>query len=64
MKRAYHDILLPDGTLQRGPVVVETSTDNQLICWHRLEQEEPFTEWIGGTYEIKDNKTNQAHIKE
>lgn len=52
MKRAYHDILLPNGTLEKGPVVVETDQDGQFLSWHRLQAEEPFTEWIGGTYTI------------
>ena len=68
MKRAYHDILLPDGTLQHGPVVVETDSDGRLLSWHLLEKEappapevsgnwcssteEPQTEWIGGTYTV------------
>ena len=50
MKRAYHDILLPDGTLRRGPVTVETDDDGNLVGWHQILEEEPFTEWIGGTY--------------
>ena len=50
MKRAYHDIILSDGTLQHGPVVVETDSEGRFLDWHKLEQEEPFTEWIGGTY--------------
>ena len=57
MKRAYHDILLPDGTLQRGPVIVETDEKGQFLRWHPLLQEEPQTEWVGGTYRHpeKDN---------
>ena len=52
MKRAYHDILLPDGTLQQGPVVVETDSEGRFLGWHLLEGEESFTEWIGGTYTV------------
>lgn len=52
MKRAYHDILLPDGTLQHGPVVVETDAEGRFLSWHPLEEEEPFTEWVGGTYSV------------
>ena len=52
MKRAYHDILLPDGTLQQGPVVVETDEWGHFLSWHFLEGEEPFTEWHGGTFVI------------
>lgn len=54
MKRAYHDILLTDGTRQQGPIVVETDAEGHFLSWHRLEGEEPFTEWIGGTYSLKD----------
>lgn len=50
MKRAYHDILLPDGTFERGPVVVETDERGRFLSWHKLEEEEPQTEWIGGTF--------------
>lgn len=54
MKRAYHDIILPDGTLQKGPIVVETDEAGHLLSWHLLEEEEAQTEWIGGTYKIND----------
>ena len=50
MKRAYHDILLPDGTLRQGPVVVETDDKGHFLGWHPLQEEEAFTEWTGGTY--------------
>jgi hypothetical protein len=68
MKRAYHDILLPDGTLQHGPVVVETDSEDRFLGWHLLDEkaphapevlgnwcsstEESLTEWIGGTYTV------------
>ncbi|MBQ8454658.1 MAG: hypothetical protein IJ537_04855 [Bacteroidaceae bacterium] len=51
MKRAYHDIRLPDGTVKKGPLVVETDDEGRFLAWHLLLQEEPFTEWVGGTYE-------------
>lgn len=50
MKYAYHDILLLDGTIQKGPVVVETNSEGLFLSWHILEHEESATEWIGGTY--------------
>ena len=53
MKRAYHDILLPDGTLQRGPIIVETDKDGHLLSWHKLQEEEPFVEWIGETFDCR-----------
>jgi len=52
LKRAYHNILLPDGTLLEGPVVVETDSEGHFLDWHKLQQEEPFTEWLGGTYSV------------
>ena len=54
MKRAYHDILLSDGTLQHGPVVVETDDAGRFLSWHLLQQEEPFTEWVGGCFQLND----------
>ena len=56
MKRAYHSICLADGTLQQGPVVVETDDEGRFIGWHKLEGEEPFTEWIGGTFPLNESK--------
>lgn len=53
-KRAYHDILLPDGTLQQGPIVVETDGRGRVLGWHEMQGEEPFTEWIGGTFSMSD----------
>lgn len=50
MKRAYHRLLLPDGTVHRL-VVCTFSDDGELIEWHPLLGEEPGVEWIGG--EIK-----------
>lgn len=54
MKRAYHDIILSDGTRHQGPVVAETDSDGRLTGWHKLQEEEPFTEWIGGTYDLSE----------
>ena len=53
-KRAYHDILLPDGTLHQGPIVVETDREGHVVGWHEMQGEEPFTEWIGGTFSTSD----------
>ena len=52
MKTAYHDILLSDGTLHRGPVIVETDEEGRFLSWHPLKEEEPFTEWVGGNYTV------------
>ena len=50
MKRAYHNIRLADETLHKGPIVVETNDEGHVLSWHQMKEEEPFTEWIGGTY--------------
>ena len=52
MKRAYHNILLQDGTLKQGPVIVETDSEGRLLSWRPLKEEEAFTEWVGGTYTV------------
>lgn len=48
-RKAYNQILLPDGTIVPGPVVVEFYEDGT-YSYHPLTAEEPFTEWIGGTF--------------
>lgn len=63
MKRAYHDILLTDGTLLAGPVVVETNRDGSTVGWHLLEAEEPFTEWVGGTYSVEQKPRPLEKVK-
>lgn len=51
-KRAYNRALLSDGTVVNEPVVVITGDDGSVIEWHRLQQEEAMTEWIGGETQI------------
>ena len=63
MKAAYHDILLADGTLRRGPIVVETDDDGCFLRWHLLEAEEPFTEWVGGTYTVEQKPRPLEKVK-
>ena len=55
MRRAYHDIILPDGTRQEGPVVVETDAQGHVLGWHKLQEEEANTEWIGDTCDTRQN---------
>ena len=56
--KAYHDLQLPDGTIIHGPVTVVVDADDNLVSWHPLNAEEPFTEWIGGCFIVqKDEKT-------
>ena len=48
----YHRIILPDGTMQ-PMVVVEVNEQGTYIAHHSLQGEEPFVEWVGGTYNIE-----------
>ena len=51
MQRAYHTVILPDGTtLQR--CVVQFDADGHPVSWHPLCGEEPFVEWAGTVYHI------------
>lgn len=50
MKRAYHRIILPNGSVHRM-VVCTFNEKDEIIEWHPLRQEEASVEWVGG--EIK-----------
>ena len=52
-RKAYHRLLLPDGTLVEGPVVVSFDEKGNLLEWHHLQQEEARTEWVGGVKTIE-----------
>lgn len=62
MKRAYHNIILPNGTFLQGPVVIETDADGHFLNWHKLEGEEPFTEWIGGSHRLTEESTYSLNM--
>lgn len=51
-RKAYHRLVLPDGQLVEHPVVV-FDEKGRVVCWHRMTQEEPFTEWVGGEYRVQ-----------
>lgn len=51
LRKAYHRLILPDGQ-NVGPAVVLLDEQGKLLSWHKLEEEEPFTEWMGGEYKI------------
>ncbi|MBR4406673.1 MAG: hypothetical protein IKT30_09900 [Bacteroidaceae bacterium] len=53
MKRAYHRLLLPEGKVIDGPLVVETDENEGFLSWHILQHEEPNTIWCGGTYILR-----------
>lgn len=50
MKRAYHRLLLPDGTVRRM-VVCKFNEKGEITEWHQFTAEEAGVEWVGG--EIK-----------
>ena len=56
MKRivAANHVILPDGK-ELSPGVVETD-GTTVVRFYRLEQEQPFTEWLGGTIRIVEEK--------
>ena len=54
MKRAYHRIVNADGTVEEGPVLVETDASGRFVCWRRLWHVESNTEWVGGDFRIGD----------
>lgn len=56
MKRivAANHVILPDGK-ELSPGVVETD-GTTVVRFYRLEQEQPFTEWLGGTIRIVEEE--------
>lgn len=64
--RAYHWLLLPDGTRQRQ-VVVCFDDEGRYLSHHALLGEEPFVEWVGGTFclekaPFEESKTAKKHF--
>lgn len=56
MKRivAANHVILPDGKeLSPGVVEIDGTT---VVRFYRLEQEQPFTEWLGGTIRIVEEE--------
>lgn len=49
MKRGYHRFQAADGRVYQH-VVVEFDSQGRMLSWHELQGEEPFVEWVGGTY--------------
>ena len=50
--RAYHRLILPDGTTQ-SLSVVRFDDAGRYLSHHPLSGEEPFVEWIGGTLDLR-----------
>ena len=48
-KFGYHHIMLPDGHTE-DCVVIEVNEEGLYVSHHKLTEEEPFVEWVGGTY--------------
>ena len=49
--KGFHHLILPDGR-REDMVVVEFDDEGRYLSHHRLSDEEPFVEWIGGTLTI------------
>ena len=50
--RAYHHLILPDGTTHRL-VVVRFDDHGHYLDFHPLVAEEPAVEWEGGTLDLR-----------
>lgn len=50
--RAYNKVVLRDGTLQTL-VVVCFDDGGRYLSHHPLLAEEPFVEWVGGTFDLR-----------
>lgn len=56
IKRAYHQLILPEGQIHRM-VVVCFDEKGRYISHHNLQGEEPFVEWRGGTLDLCQENT-------
>lgn len=50
--RAYHHLILPDGTTE-SLSVVHFDDEGRYLSHHPLKGEEPFVEWVGGTLDLR-----------
>ena len=50
MRRAYHKLILPDGTCHKMVVCHIDDHTGRLLDFHTMRGEEPFVEWVGGTF--------------
>lgn len=51
---AVHRLITPTG--EAIEMCVVDITDGVVTGWHPMEGEEPFTEWHGGTMDLRDSK--------
>ena len=56
MQKAYHTLILPDGTTHHL-VVVCFDQNGRFLSFHPLQKEEPFVEWVGGTLDLRASQT-------
>ena len=52
MNKAYHKLILEDGTIY-NMVVVRLDEHGRYLGHHPLRQEEPFVEWVGGILDCR-----------
>lgn len=50
-RKAYHRLILPTGEIVQRPVILFDAS-GEVISWHQMKDEEPFTEWVGGEYHL------------
>lgn len=63
VKRGYHRMQTAEGQIIEGPLVVELKEDGTFLSYHILQQEEPATEWVGGTYVNSKFKINNGAMR-
>ena len=50
--KGYNKLILPDGT-ELCPAVVRFDADGNVLDYHLMQVEEPFVEWVGGTFDLR-----------
>ena len=63
-KRAYHSLVLHDGTAVEGPLIVQFDDNEQPAAYRILTQEEADTEWVGGTYAFPEPEEPAVHNRQ
>lgn len=62
VRRGYHRMQNAEGLIIEGPLVVELTEDGTMLSYHLLQNEEPSTEWVGGTFSIQNYKIKDLKL--
>lgn len=58
-RKAYHRLILSDGSVL--PMQVVEWDAGRLVGFHTLRAEEPFVEWVGGTFSLLENEIDSKN---